>query len=419
MSNTDSPQRTIIKNVRVFNGTSETLTTGSDVVVEGSKISELVPAGGDDTGYARVIDGGGGVLTPGLIDAHVHIFIGSSVADTQNQPFSLTAYVTASEALDMLNRGVTTIRDMCGPAFGLQSAIDRGYIQGPRVYPSGAMITMYSGHMDFRNPNFLAKEWGGPISMIEQMGIGLLANSPDSVRAGARQQLSQGATQVKLATSGSVTGVDDPIDVVEFTEAEIRAAVEAATDFGTYVAVHAYNTEGVRRSLDAGVLSIEHGNLMDEDTMMLLVEKGAYWVPQSWSDDCYIHQGFTKAQVVKDGTKTTMGLAKKHGAKVVFGTDLLFDLEQRKTQLQELVTRKEWFSSAEIMIQATGNAGELVALCGNRNPYGKLGVVEQGAMADLLVYSANPVDDVAVAADPDTNLAMIMKDGDIIKNTLG
>jgi len=215
-----------------------------------------------------------------------------------------------------------------------------------------------------------------------------------------------------------VTGVADPIDVVEFTEDEIRAAVEAARDFGTYVAVHSYNSEGVRRSLEAGVLSIEHGNLMDEKTMKLLVDKGAFWVPQTWADETYLKQGLKKAQIVKDGTAVTMKLAKKHGAKVVFGTDLLFDLEQRKTQLQELVARKEFFNSAEIMVQATGNAGELLALSGKRNPYGKLGVVETGAMADLLIYGQNPLEDVAIAADPEKHLKFIMKDGKIHKNTL-
>ena len=158
--------------------------------------------------------------------------------------------------------------------------------------------------------------------------------------------------------------------------------------------------------------------MIDEATMELLVKKGAFMVPQVWADRLYLKQGLQKAQVVIDGTAATMKLAKKHDAKVVFGTDLLFDLEQRKTQLQELVARKDFFSSPEIMIQATGTAGELLALSGKRNPYGKLGVVESGAMADLLIYSKNPLQDVVVAADPDSNLEFIMKDGKIYRNTL-
>lgn len=409
----------LITNVSIFNGTSGKLLTGKDVVLKGNQIAQIIPTGSGDSSYDQVIDGKGGYLTPGLIDAHIHAWMGSSVSETINQPLILTSYVTAIEMREMLHRGVTTVRDMAGPTFGLKTAIDRGHIPGPRVYPSGAMITMYAGHMDYRNPNYLPRELGGPAaSPIELMGIGMLANSPDQVRTAARQQLAQGATQIKLSTSGSVTGVADPIDVVEFSAEEIKAAVDAAKDFGTYVAVHSYNTEGVRRSLEAGVLSIEHGNLMDEKTMKLLVEKGAFWVPQTWADDEYLKQGLKKAQVVKDGTAKTMVLAKKYGAKVVFGTDLLFDLEQRKTQLQELVARKEFFPSAEIMIQATGNAGELLALSGKRNPYGKLGVVEVGAMADLLIYSGNPLEDVAVAADPEKNLQLIMKDGKVYKNTL-
>lgn len=414
------PEKTIlITNVSIFGGTSKTLITDRDVAIAGKRIDKLVPSGGDGSGYDQVIDGQGGYLTPGLIDAHAHAWMGSSVAETFNQPLILTSYVTAMEMREMLMRGVTTVRDTAGPTFGLKTAIDRGYIPGPRVYPSGAMITMYGGHMDYRNPNHLPRELGGPkASTIELMGIGYLANGPDEVRAAARQQLGQGATQVKLSTSGSVTGVADPIDVVEYTVEEIKAAVGAAADFGTYVAVHCYNSEGVRRSLEAGALSIEHGNLMDDATMKLLVKKGAFWVPQTWADETYLKQGLKKAQIVKDGTAITMKLAKKHGAKVVFGTDLLFDLEQRKTQLQELVSRKAFFSSPEIMIQATGNAGELLALSGKRNPYGKLGVVEAAAMADILIYGANPLEDVAVAADPETNLKFIMKDGEIFMNRL-
>ena len=419
-NNTVQTDKTIlIRNISIFDGNSESLITGNDVVVVGSQIDRIIPTGSQDTGFDQVIDGQGGFLTPGLIDAHIHAWMGSSVAETFNQPLILTSYVTAMEMQEMLMRGVTTVRDTAGPTMPLRMAIDQGNIPGPRVYPSGAMITMYGGHMDYRNPNDLARELGGPkASMIEQMGIGFLANGADQVRAAARQQLGQGATQIKLSTSGSVTGVADPIDVVEFTIEEIAAAVEAATDFGTYVAVHSYNTEGVRRSLEAGVLSIEHGNLIDEATMELLVKKGAFMVPQVWADRLYLKQGLQKAQVVIDGTAATMKLAKKHDAKVVFGTDLLFDLEQRKTQLQELVARKDFFSSPEIMIQATGTAGELLALSGKRNPYGKLGVVESGAMADLLIYSKNPLQDVVVAADPDSNLEFIMKDGKIYRNTL-
>ena len=409
----------LIKNVSIFDGRSEKLITGKDAAVVGNRIDKLVPAGDDTTGFDQIIDGKGGYLTPGLIDAHIHAWMGSSVSKTFNQPLILTSYVTAMEMQEMLMRGVTTVRDMAGPTMPLRIAIDQGNIPGPRVYPSGAMITMYGGHMDYRNPNNLARELGGPkASTIELMGIGYLANGANEVRTAARQQLGQGATQIKLATTGSVTGVADPIDVVEYTEDEIRAAVQAAADFGTYVAVHAYNSEGVRRSLEAGVLSIEHANLIDEATMKLLVKKGAFMVPQVWADELYLKQGLKKAQIVKDGTPATLKLAKKHGAKVVFGTDLLFDLKQRKTQLQELVARKPYFSSAEIMTQATGTAGDLLALSGKRNPYGRLGLVETGAMADLLIYSQNPLKDVAIAADPEKYLSVIIKDGKIYKNTL-
>ena len=405
----------LIKNVSIFNGTSEKLITGQDVVISGNVIEDLVS---DDSGetYDQVIDGKGGYLTPGLIDSHYHAFIGPSFPEVMNQPFIVSHYSAAMEVKDYLERGITTIREMAGPGVGLQIAIEKGYIPGPRVYPSGMMITQTSGHMDFRNPNHLPKGMGGAAPLIEMMGTGYLADGPDEVRKAAREQLSSGATQIKLAVTGSVTGTKDPIFVAEYTVDEIRAAVEAAADFGTYVAVHAYNPTGIRRALEAGAMTVEHGNLVDEETMKLLVEKGAFWIPQVWADEVYLKQGLEKAKVVAEGTDTAMRLAKKYNAKIAFGTDLMFDLENRKTVMQELVARKKYFSSPEIMIQATGNGGALLALSGKRNPYGKLGVIEKGAMADLLIYSSNPMTDVAIAAKPEDNLMLIMKDGKIVKN---
>ena len=407
----------LIKNISIFDGTSEKLITGQNVVISGNVIKDLVSDDSSET-YDQIIDGKGGYLTPGLIDAHYHAFIGPSFPEVMNQPFMVSHYSAAMEVKDYLERGVTTIREMAGPGIGLQIAIEKGYIPGPRVYPSGMMITQTSGHMDFRNPNHLPKEMGGAPPLIEMMGTGYLADGADEVRKAAREQLSRGATQIKLAVTGSVTGTKDPIFVAEYTVDEIRAAVEVAADFGTYVAVHAYNPTGIRRALEAGAMTVEHGNLIDEETMKLLVEKGAFWIPQVWADEVYLKQGLQKAKVVATGTDTAMKLAKKYKAKVVFGSDLMFDLENRKTVMQELVARKKYFSSPEIMIQATGNAGALLALSGKRNPYGKLGVIEKGAMADLLIYSSNPMADVAIAAKPEDNLQLIMKDGKIVKNTI-
>ena len=408
----------LITNVSIFDGTNEALITGQDLALSGDTITGLVAAGGDASSYDTVIDGKGGYLTPGLIDSHYHAFIGPAFSEVMNQPFMVSHYAAAMEVKSYLESGVTTIREMGGPAVGLKIAIDKGYIPGPRVYPSGTMITQTSGHMDFRNPNHLPMEMGGAAPLIEMMGTGTLADGPDEVRKATREQLANGATQIKLAVTGSVTGTKDPIFVAEYTVAEIRAAVEAAEDFGTYVAVHAYNATGIQRALEAGVKTIEHGNLADQETMQMIVNQGAFWIPQVWADEVYIKQGLQKAKDVVVGTDTSMKLAKKLGAKIAFGTDLMFDLENRKTALQELVARKKYFSSAEIMIQATGNGGELLALSGKRNPYGKLGVIEKDAMADLLIYSANPLEDVAVAADPATYLKLIIQGGKIHKNTI-
>ena len=269
------------------------------------------------------------------------------------------------------------------------------------------------------------KNGGGPNSVLEEqeVGFGLLANGVDQIMAGARQQLFLGATQIKLATGGGVASFSDPLYVNELFFEEIEAAVKVAADYDTYVATHVYNPVGIKRALKAGVKTIEHGHLMDQEAMELLVEKEAILSTQVWvfrmSEALYTDSlRKNKLKEALDGMDKMFELAIKYNAKIVYGTDLLFDYEGRKGQLKDLTLRKNWFNSADIMIQATGNGGDCVALCGKRNPYGKLGVIEDGAMADVLIYSKNPLEDVAIVEDHENNLKLIVKDGRVFKNTL-
>jgi imidazolonepropionase-like amidohydrolase len=330
----------------------------------------------------------------------------------------------AAEATATLMRGFTTVRDMGGPSFGLKRAIDEGVLPGPRIYPSGAMISVTSGHGDFRASWEVPRTIGAPASRPEQVGAAMIADSPDEVTVRVREQLMQGATQIKLTAGGGVSSPHSPLDVSTFTDAELRAAVEAAANWGTYVTVHAYTPAAVQRAMAAGVRCIEHAHLMDDATARMMAEKGVWLSMQPLPDE--LAEGFppgsvqrAKAAEVFAGTAKTYELAKKYGIKTAWGTDVLFSPPLALQQGALLAKIATWFTPAEALAQATGTNAQLLALSGKRNPYpGKLGVVEEGALADLLLVDGNPLENIALLADPARNFQVIMKDGRIYKNTL-
>ena len=423
-ASTDSQQKILITNVSVFNGTSEKLITGKDVVLVGNKIDKIIPAGSGGSGYTQVIDGKGGYLTPGLIDVHWHMNMGVEERDYFGDQ-NFVALFSAMEAEQQLMRGVTTVRDTAGNVFGLKKAIDSGVTPGPRLFPSGALISQYSGHGDMRSsiPTVLPKEWGGPTGLGVSDGNMILATGYDQVLAATRQQLFLGATQIKIAVTGGVSSFTDPLYVMEFTEEEIQAAVKAASDYGTYVMAHGHDSAGVIRALENGVTSIEHGSVLNEEAVKLMAKKGAVFV-ESFEILAQLKPLYTdpvrkgKLDEAMKGTANVAKWAKKYGVLMGYGTDLLFSAKGRMDELKDLGLRKEFFSSPEIMIQATGNGGKIVGMSGKRNPYGKLGVIEEDAMADVLIYSKNPLEDVAIVEDYDNNLKLIVKDGKVYKNTL-
>ena len=252
----------------------------------------------------------------------------------------------------------------------------------------------------------------------------MIADSPDEVRVRVREQLLLGATQIKLTAGGGVASPRSPLDASTFTEAELRAAVEAADNWGTYVTVHAYTPASIRRAIAAGVKCIEHGHLMDDETAKLMAEKGVWLSTQAFPDE--LADAFPpgslealKARVVFAGTDRTFTLAKKYGIKTAFGTDILFSPQLAPRQGELLAKLVRWYTPAETLIMATGTNAELLALSGERNPYpGKLGVVEQGALADLLLVDGDPIANIKLIEEPAKNFVVIVKDGKIFKNTL-
>jgi len=415
----------LIENVRIFDGTHPQLSAPSSVLIKGNIIEKISagPIPADQRSGAQIVAGGGRVLMPGLIDAHWHAtMVRSTPTQMLSNDLGYTTLQAGAEATATLMRGFTSVRDMGGPSFALKRAIDDNILPGPRIYPSGAVITISGGHGDFREISELPRTTA-TLSRVEQLGGSAVADSPDEVRKRAREQLMQGASQVKLTAGGGVASPFSPLEVVTFTDAELRAAVEAATDWGTYVATHAYTTAAVQRSIAAGVKVIEHGHLMDEATARLMAEKGIWLSTQPFVDlgGAAMLPADRQQQMMQvvNGTNAIYGYVKKYKIKTAFGTDILFSPALAERQGQGIVDLTRWFTPAEALAQATSANGELLALSGLRNPYpGKLGVVEQGALADLLLVDGNPLEDIKLVADPANKFLVIMKDGVVYKNTV-
>lgn len=418
-----TPQSPVVfDNVRIFDGAK--LTPPMNVLIEGNEIVNISAEPIITVATATRIAGGGRTLMPGLIDAHWHTFMARpSMALAAAAPYSLITLLAGAEAEATLLRGFTSVRDLGGPAFGLKSAIDSGVVAGPRIWPSGAMISQTGGHGDFR---MLSEIPATPdtLSYPERVGMSAIVDSPDEVRKRTREQLLQGASQIKLTVGGGVSSPYGPLDTVQLSVPEIRAAVEAAANWGTYVTAHAYTPEAIRNAIEAGVKVIDHGQLIDDATAKLMSDTGTWWSLQPFVAGENANQqpdaaGQARSAQIHAGTDNAYQLARKHGVKVAFGTDILFNAGLAARQGTHLMTMTRWYTPAEVLKMATADNAALLALSDRRNPYpGQLGVVETGALADLLLVDGDPIADIELLSDPAKNLLVIMKDGQIVKNTL-
>jgi imidazolonepropionase-like amidohydrolase len=409
----------LFRDVRVFDGVGPALSAPTDVRVRGNTIEAIGP--GLPADGARVIDGKGRTLMPGLIDVHVHMNFGAmTMAELMAPDLTPQAadQVAAVQAERMLLRGFTSVRDLGGPIWGLKAGIDKGTYRGPRIWPSGAMISQTSGHGDLRLPNEPSRRFTGQVPRFERMGAGIIADGRDEVLTAVRENLRLGASQIKLMAGGGASSDYDPLDVTQYTLDEMRAAVEAAEDWNTYVTVHAYHARAVRRAIEAGVKVIDHGQLLDEETLRLMAERGVWLSLQYLQDDSpdMEESRRQKRRPLLEGQARIWPLAKSLGVKLAWGTDFLFDPSVNVQQNDYLVRLKAWFTPAEILKLATHDNAQLLALSGPRAPYrGTLGVVREGALADLILVNGNPLADIELVADPGRHFAVIMKDGVIVK----
>ena len=441
----ETPSEVILfKNVKVFDGTSTRLLEGHDVLVVDNMIKRVakgIPTSGTFASDAKtggkkeievnVIDGGGRILMPGMIEAHGHVTYASPLpAMLVGQDVNEQAVRSARRAHDYLMAGFTTVRDMGGNSFGVKKALDAGMFPGPRIYPSGPSISQTTGHGDFRtaadgHPYFDGRDRAGT---AERLGWTKIADGVDEVRRAVRDNLFHGAAQIKVMTSGGVTSFTDPLFATQYTHEEIAAAVEEAKRYGTYVAVHAQTNAGVVAALDAGAISIEHGLILEEKTVKRMAKVGAYYCPQAFLalQDVSKNPMFQdpiqqeKNRQVAKGTPQAIEWAKKYKVKILWGTDVFFGDDAFKNFTQEFAYRDRFFKPIEQMQQVTGNNGEVLARSGWKNPYphGPLGVIKEGAYADIILLDGDPTQDIHVLMDADENIDLIMKDGVIYKNAL-
>jgi len=413
----------LIKNVRIFDGVSSRLAEGHVLVrgsfIEAAERSPIAESGVD------VVDGRGRVLMPGMIDAHVHLVgMANTLLDIAMASQTQLAAATLARAKDTLHRGFTTVRDMAGDTVGIKTVIDAEPALGPRIYPSQAAISQTGGHGDFGFVYDEPTALGGDPSRVEQIGFMRVADGADRVLAAVREQLKRGASQIKLMVGGGAASFYDPLYTLQFAPAEIRAAVDAAADYGTYVATHVYTVDGIHRAVEAGVKSVEHGHLADEATIAMLAERGIWLSTQPFAEHDHSFanpDSAAKNREICGGTEQLYRWAKKHGVNTAWGTDLLFEPASTDRQSAMLARLSEYMTTVEALTMVTSGNARLLRLAGERDPYrqARLGEIAVGAWADLLLVNGDPTVDLGLLGDPGANLDVIVKDGVIVKDSAG
>ena len=473
-------QVTLFKNVKIFDGTADELKQGLDVLVVRNKIQKIaanIPTTGsyeieassksvkkvfdpmgrgggysfqvvDEKGKTtpkqvevNVVDGGGMTLMPGLIDSHVHLthmLIPGGLEGWEAATWEEIGAFTSAAAREYIMSGFTTVRDMGGMGTGFKRVIDRGDLVGPRIYSAGAYISQTSGHGDLR----LRSQLTTPTN-LERLRVMRRADGVEDITRAVRENFAEGAAYIKMMVGGGVTSAKDPLHTLQYTPAEIRAAVENATNWDTYIAVHVYQDAHIKRALELGVRCIDHGQFIEDETMAFLVNRQAFLSTNlgAFSDELMKHPvygdpngpQYAKAIQFPQARERFIRLVKKYKPKLVFNTDIvLSDMNtSRASRDHSMYLQGEYFGNFEALKALTSTAGELAAATGQNNPYpGKLGVVEEGALADLILVDGNPLEDLTVlGANPKwfdaeprgesiETIRLIMKDGKIFKNSL-
>ncbi|MEG3221275.1 amidohydrolase family protein [Vibrio gigantis] len=417
----------LITNANVFNGVDNNLIENVSLLIEDNLITQIGEI--DPTLADEIIDARGGTVMPGLIDAHVHITLSApfNVIDTMTR--EEVAIRSAKISEEMLMRGFTTIRDVAGNTLGLKNSIDNGYATGPRILPSMAAISQTCGHSDYRQNQAQERLANGhEDSPMMKLGAMKVADGRSEVLKAVREQLFMGASQIKIMAGGGASSTFDPLDTLQFTSEEMKAAVDAASDYGTYVAAHIHTSDAMRRAAEAGVMSFEHATIMDDDIAEIIKEKGIWVIPSYFTSSLIAErkiplpneETYRKTERVGKAMFKSAELIKKYDIQnIAFGTDCVGETNVHATQLNELGAIEQVFDTITALRMATSNCGRLFEMSTYQHPYqkGKLGQIVEGAYADLLIIDGNPLEGVACVANTETQ-KLIMKDGKVYKNSL-
>jgi imidazolonepropionase-like amidohydrolase len=404
------------KNFEMLDPGAGELRGGHELVVEGDTIREI-SAKPIKLATASVIDCGGRTLMPGLIDSHVHVVLSEVVIrNMENVPLTLMTARAARLMHGMLDRGFTSVRDTGGADWGLKEATDKGLLPGPRLFIAGRAIGPTGGHSDARRRTDFGSRCQCCNAMSFSMGV---ADGITEVRRAVREEMRQGCDQVKIMMSGGVASPYDPLDSLQFSVGEVEAAVQEAHAFGRYVCAHAYTPEAITRAANAGVRTIEHGNLIDDASARLMAEKGmflvanlvTYFEMKKHAAEYGMNSDMlAKNDLVIDGALKSLEICKRHGIPVAYGTDLLGELQV--AQSEEFTLRAQVLSPAEIIRSATTIGAQITRM------EGKIGCLKPGAFADLLVVDGDPLKNLKLLGDQGQHLSVIMKGGRFHKNRL-
>ena len=405
---------TLFTNAHIVDGTAAEPSAPTSVLVEGDRIREVGP--GLTSSTAETIDLHGRTLMPGLIDCHVHVIaVIANLAENARLP---DAYVTAKSAhvmRGMLMRGFTTVRDLGGANAGLVRAVNEGLFPAPRLVICGKALSQTGGHCDFRGP------FDDRPSLTHGHALGALGRVVDGVpelRRAAREEVKGGAKFIKIMANGGCASPTDPIHFYGFAEEEVRAAVEEARMAGTYVAAHLYTDDSIRRSLDCGVHSLEHCNLIAAPTAALAAEKGAVAVPTQVTYEMLAAEGaamgfppdlLAKVEVVRAAGLEALAMLHQAGTTMAYGSDLLGDMHRH--QSEEFVIRGRVLPAQTVIAAATHIAAKLCHM------QGQIGTIAPGAYADLIVVNGNPLADLSLLTGQGAHMPIIMQGGRFEKRT--
>lgn len=417
----EEPNRILFTNVNVYDGISPTLSMNTRVLVEGNLIKEVgtsipLPEG------ATVIDGGGRTLTPGMIDSHTHLHIVAPAVDMEQMSGQEAAVHGAAAAEDMLMRGFTSVRDLCGNTHGLRNAINKGAVPGPRIVSAGACIGGWSSHADFMTPTSIKGQ-----TNMERIGMVRIADGPTEVREAIREEVRKGASFIKIMIGGGLSSRFDPLDVTTMSSEEIEAAVDETARWGTYVTAHLYTDVSMNLAMDAGMVTFEHMHLASRETFERLAALGSVVssqvgvVPTLCENPLFnTPETKKKACTLQEGGIASFGYINDLNIRTGYGVDSFGSPEGFRYNSEAMIVRKEFFSNDKILEQMFANNAELIAMTGERNPYkaGPLAVISPGAYADILLVEGDPTKDVAVFSNWETGIDLVMKDGVIYQNRL-